>query len=291
MNLIDCKKIRAEMLEEAKQEVAKFSRKPKLVVIQVGDDPASNVYIRNKLKTCEEVGIECVHMKLSEEFSVNDVEKVIYDAIYDLSVNAVMLQLPLPDHLKSHQQELLDIIPWYMDADGLATESIGRLWSGQKCLVPCTAEGIMHLLPEDLSGKNVCVIGRSALVGKPLIKLLLDRNATVNVCHSKSGNLHQHVFSADIVITAIGKAKFFDSDYINYYYDEFLHDFFTDKKQTWIDVGINRDENGKLCGDIDTAAFEDTKCSITPVPGGIGTLTTAQLVLNVIQAYKMQNEG
>ena len=291
MNLIDCKKIRAEMLEEAKQEIAKFNRKPKLVVIQVGSDPASNTYIRNKLKTCEEVGIECVHMKLSEEFSADDVENVIYDVIYDLSVTGVMLQLPLPDHLKPYQQELLDIIPWHMDVDGLATDSIGRLWSGQKCLAPCTAAGIMRLLLEDLSGKNVCVVGRSALVGKPLNKLLLDRNATVNVCHSKSGNLHQHVFSADIVITAIGKAKFFDSDYINYYYDEFLHDFFTDKKQMWIDVGINRDENDKLCGDIDISAFEDTHCSITPVPGGIGTLTTAQLVLNVIQAYKMQNEG
>lgn len=288
MNIIDCKQIRHTMLDEAKNQIAKITIKPKLVVISVGNNDASQTYIRNKLKTCEEVGIECVHMKLGEEFSVADIEEVIYTAIYDLSVSGVMLQLPLPDHLKPYQQELLDIIPWHMDVDGLATDSIGRLWSGQKCLAPCTAAGILRLLPEDLSGKLITVVGRSALVGKPLVKLLEDRNATVTLCHSKTADLQYHTQIADIVISAIGKPKYFDSSYA-FDTNDTLYGELLDHTPMWIDVGINRDKNGKLCGDIDIATFEGMNCEVTPVPGGVGLLTTAQLVLNVIQAYKMQH--
>ena len=281
MNIINCKEIRAEMLTEAKVELTKIyahtGRVLKLVVLQVEGDAASDVYIRNKIKTCEEVGIACEHIKMPNDISVEKLVTVIEDLSYSPLCTGIMLQLPLPDHLKPYQQMLLDLIPWYKDVDGLGTDNVGRLWTGQECITPATAQGIMRLLVKDLSETNICVVGRSNLVGKPLVKLLEDRNATVALCHSKTSNLHYITTDADIVITAIGKPKFFDIRYDGGY------------NQIWIDVGINRDENGKLCGDIDIDAFQDSNCYITPVPGGVGLLTTAQLVLNVVKAYCLQN--
>lgn len=283
MKLINCANIRQEMLTDAKVELTKIyaltGQTLKLVVVQVEGDTASDVYIKNKIKTCDEVGIECIHVKLDNDASVDTVRDVIQGYACDGNVHGLMLQLPLPDHLKPYQQMLLDAIPWYMDVDGLSTESMGRLWSGQDCIAPATAQGVMRLLPNDLSYKNVCVVGRSNLVGKPLIKLLLDRNATVDICHSKTDNLGYHTTETDIVICAIGKPKFFNA---YEYSDEF-------SETTWIDVGINRDKDGKLCGDVDIKTFDETNCDITPVPSGVGLLTTAQLVLNVVKAYYLQN--
>ena len=282
MNIINCKEIRAEMLTEAKVELTKIyaltGRVLKLTVVQVDGDAASDVYIRNKIKTCEDVGIVCDHIKLPNDISVEKLVAVIEDLSYSPLCTGVMLQLPLPDHLKPHQQMLLDLIPWYKDVDGLGTDNVGRLWTGQECITPATAQGVMRLLPNDLSGKNVTILGRSNLVGKPLIKLLLDRNATVEVCHSKTSSLNWHTISSNIVISAIGKPKYIKGNCVN-------------SAQTFIDVGINRDEHGKLCGDLDIDSLREwghKYCNITPVPGGVGLLTTAQLVLNVVKAYCLQ---
>lgn len=283
MELIDCKKIREQMLAEAKLEVEKIyadtGKKLKLVVIQVEGDNASNVYIKNKLKTAEECGVVCEHVKLPNDISyehlINAIENFIF---YDVSCTGIMLQLPLPDHLKPYQQKLLDLIPWQMDVDGLSAKSVGRLWSGQDCITPATAQGVMRLLPNDLSDKNVCVLGRSNLVGKPLVKLLEERNATVTLCHSKSGDIGWYARQGQIIISAIGKPRLLTSGWCTN----------PSMSQTFIDVGINRDENGKLCGDIDIDTFKETDCDITPVPGGVGLLTTAQLITNVVKAYKLQ---
>ena len=278
MGYIDCKAVRDEILNEVK------SRNPgnlKLVIIQVEGDDASEVYVRNKVKTAESVGIECEVVKCGNDVNYINLIGIIYRYAYSHGVTGLMLQLPLPDHLKKYEQRLLDTIPWYMDVDGLSTNSVGRLWSDLPCIVPATPGGVMRLLPEDLSGKHVVVINRSNLIGKPLTKLLLDRNATVSVCHSKTGYLKDYTNTADIVITGIGKAKYFDGyyPYIN---------------QVWIDCGINRDENGKLCGDIDPETWNVNNVylnrEVTPVPGGVGILTTAQLMANVLTAYELQRE-
>lgn len=272
------------MLTEAKHELEEIYAltlvRPKLVVVQVEGDAASDVYIRNKIKTCNECGIECEHVKLPSDSTVGVVYDTIKKYARDGNVYGLMLQLPLPKHLKPHQQELLDAIPWYMDVDGLSSESVGRLWTGQECITPATAQGIMRLLPEDMTYEDVCIIGRSNLVGKPLIKLLEERNATVTLCHSRTDEVERLTKKADYVICAIGKPKYISNGYATSCY-----------LQTWIDVGINRDRDGKLCGDIDIDDFRDYEyASITPVPNGVGLLTTAQLVLNVVKAYKIQEK-
>ena len=283
MNIIDCKKIRQDMLTEAKLELTKIfaleGKVLKLVVIQIEGDPASDVYIRNKIKTCEECGIECEHIKLPNDVSIGNLKKIIVAASEDSKVNGVMLQLPLPEHLKQYEQILLDTIPWYKDVDGLCTDNVGRLWSGKPCIAPATAQGVMRLLPEDLSEQLVCVVGRSNLVGKPLVKLLMDRDATIEIMHSKTdwNDMHLSIESCDVFISAIGKPKYFKKSNLEDMYGT-----------TIIDVGINRDENGKLCGDIDTESFENCKVNITPVPSGVGILTVSQLILNIIKAYKFQ---
>lgn len=273
MKIIDCKSIRAEMLKEAKE------RNPgdlRLTIISVEGDPASEVYIRNKVKTAEEVGIRCNVIQCPNDIEYELLKDVIECEANTSVVTGVILQLPLPDHLKPYERELLDCIPWYKDVDGLSSESISRLWSGLPCLTPATPTGILRLLPEDLSGKLVTVISRSDLIGKPLIKLLLDRNASVSVCHSKSGTGIDYLINgADIVVTGIGRAEYFD--FTN-----------TLRGQIWIDCGINRDVYGRLCGDVASWSLHGMDVSITPVPGGVGILTTAQLMLNVIMAYEIQ---
>lgn len=283
MNIIDCKKVRQDMLTEAKLELTKIfaleGKVLKLVVIQIEGDPASDVYIRNKIKTCKECGIDCEHIKLPNDISIGNLKKIIIAASEDSKVNGVMLQLPLPEHLKQYEQTLLDSIPWNKDVDGLCTDNVGRLWNNKPCITPATAQGIMRLLPEDLSEQLVCVVGRSNLVGKPLVKLLMDRDATIEIMHSKTdwNDMYLSIESCDVFISAIGKPKYFKKSNLEDMYGT-----------TIIDVGINRDENGKLCGDIDTESFENCKVNITPVPSGVGILTIAQLVLNIIKAYKFQ---
>lgn len=274
MNYIDCKSVRDKILEDVK------SRNPgnlRLAIIQVEGDDASDVYVRNKVKTAKSVGIDCGVVKCGKNVSYGELVTVIKHYNDRDDITGVMLQLPLPDHLKPYERELLDCISWYKDVDGLSTESVGRLWSDLPCIVPATPGGIMHLLPEDLSGRNVVIVNRSNLIGKPLNKLLLDRNASVEICHSKTRWLYDHTSKANIVITGVGIPQHFvDLHFENY--------------QVWIDCGINRDENGKLCGDINLRDMRYFENEVTPVPGGVGILTTAQLMANVIRAYELQKE-
>ena len=278
MNIIDCKSIREDMLREAKEKIASVPHKLKLAIVQVGKDDASEVYIKNKVKTCEKVGIDCKVVRCDYPITYLTLSVVIKTLVNDDSVTGVILQLPLPDPLKQYERKLLDLIPYDKDVDGLSSDSVGRLWTGRPCITPATPTGILRLLPEDLSGKDVTIVNRSDLIGKPLTKLLLDRNATVTVCHSKTFSILDHTSynETDIVITAIGEAEYFDTRYMRSY-------------QTWIDCGINRNKDGKLCGDVYIGADANVyDVSVTPVPGGVGILTTAQLMLNVIKAYELQ---
>lgn len=295
MQVINCKQIRQEMLTEAKLELTKIfaltGKVLKLAVIQVGDDPASSTYIKNKIKTCSECGIECEHIKLPGSINIGDLRKIVVATCEDKNVTGCMIQLPLPEHLKKYEQSLLDLIPWDKDVDGLCTDNVGRLWADKPCIVPATAQGIMRLLPENLSYQKICIAGRSNLVGKPLIKLLMDRNATVEVLHSKTreSDMEYSLEYCDIFISAIGKPKHFK---LGIFLDSSDDSWFGANRpccNTIIDVGINRDKEGKLCGDIDIDTFKHTTCSITPVPGGIGLITVSQLILNIIKAYQLQN--
>lgn len=274
MPFINCLPVRDKMIADAKKS---NPGNLSLVIISVDGDKASEVYVRNKARTCEEVGIECRIWKYASTINRNELAKEIIIASLSDSVTGIILQLPLPDHLKPYERELLDLIPWHKDVDGLSSQNIGRLWSGLPGISPATPTGIMELLPRDLKGRTVTVINRSDLVGKPLIKMLLDRNATVTIAHSKSPALECITSASDIVISAIGKPKFFDKDYML-------------NGTLWIDCGINRDAGGKLCGDVDTDDIKDHKVLVTPVPGGVGILTTAQLMLNVIKAHELQKE-
>lgn len=288
MNVIDCKEIRSKMIEEAKREIESIQKKLLLTIIQVGNDDASSLYVRNKEKTCREVGIEPNIVRFPKDATFDQIADEIIAYGQTDCVTGIMLQLPLPDHLKDRQRELIDLIPYEKDVDGLSSESIGRLWAGKRCITPATPTGILRILPDDLSGKSALIIGRSDLVGKPMIKLLLDRNASVSVCHSKSTTyqIDEHIEHSNIVISAIGKPRYICAS-------RFINMWKYDNVEYWIDVGMNRDDNGKLCGDINMWDVEYMcvqSTYVTPVPGGVGQLTTAQLILNVIEAYRIQSE-
>ena len=249
-----------------------------LAVILVGDDPASQVYVRNKIKACDEVGIKSFLCKLPAESTFDEVAGTISYLNENPDVSGMILQLPLPKHLD--ENALLDLIDPDKDVDGCHYVQKGRLWTGRDSLVACTPYGAMKLLDYSnlsLEGKNAVVIGRSHLVGQPLAQLLLDRNCTVTICHSRTQNLKNITSQADIVCVAIGKAKFLKGDMVK-------------EGAVVIDVGMDRDENGKLCGDVD---FDEVapKCSfITPVPGGVGPMTVTMLLANTVKAYKARFE-
>ena len=278
---IDCLKIRKEMLQEAKQKVhtikVKNGEVPCLAVIQVGDNQASTTYVNNKIKTCEEVGIKSEVFKLPNSSSFSDVKKVIKSCNKSDDCHAILLQLPLPDHLKKHERELANMIYSKKDVDGLTDINIGKLWSGEDGIVPCTPQAILKCLESiDLEGVDICIINRSLLVGKPLMALLERANATVTMCHSKTDGITTNILNNDIIITAIGKPKYWDC---RLFEDSIV-----------IDVSINRDENGKLCGDVNwDDCPDDSECIYTSVPKGIGTLVTSQLMLNTIKCYDLQN--
>lgn len=278
MRLINCKEIREQMLTEAREKIASIPEKLTLAIISAGDDDASKVYIKNKIKTAESVGILTKHYHIYPGESAYDVATLISRLNDKPNITGIMLQLPLRDEFKPFERDLLDAISWDKDVDGLTSTNVAKLWLGEDCITPATPTGILRLLPEDLSGKAITIVNRSNLIGKPLAKLLLDRNATVQICHSKTDKLKAKIACSDYVITGIGKPKYFK----DYPYYEIL------SPTAWIDCGINRDENGKLCGDVDIDSFKNRDVAITPVPGGVGTLTTAQLMLNVIKAYELQ---
>ena len=283
MQIIDGKLVAKLTREQIKKEVEqlkslKYPDAIGLAVILVGDDPASQVYVRNKIKACDEVGIKSFLCKLPAESTFDEVAGTISYLNENPDVSGMILQLPLPKQLD--ENSLLDLIDPNKDVDGCHYVQKGRLWTGRDSLVACTPSGVMKLLEYydiPLEGKNAVVIGRSNLVGKPLAQLLLDKNCTVTICHSKTRNLGEIVSKADIVCVAIGKAKFLTADMVK-------------EGAVVVDVGMDRDENGKLCGDVDFDAVAP-KCSfITPVPGGVGPMTVTMLLANTVKAYKAQNE-
>lgn len=250
----------------------KYGKEVGLAVVLVGENPASQVYVRNKIKGCKEVGIKSFAYYLPKESTQSQVEDLIKGLVSDENVNGILVQLPLPKHLDS--QAILKLIPKQKDVDGFCEENIGSLSMNKDCLVACTPNGVMKMLEREgieVKGKNAVVIGRSNIVGKPMAMLLLNADATVTVCHSKTENLSEVCSKADILVAAIGKAKFVTADFVK-------------NGAVVIDVGMNRDENGKLCGDIDFESVKE-KCSyITPVPGGVGPMTITMLLYNTVTA-------
>lgn len=276
MNILNCEKVRNDMLEKAKVNIK--GKKMKLVVIQVVGDMASDVYIKNKKKVCEQVGIEFEHIEMPNDVEYETLAKMIKACNEDNFVTGVMLQLPLPEHLRQHEQQLINLIDWKKDVDGLTTENIGRLWSGQQCITPCTAQGIIDLIPFELEGKSVGIFGRSNLIGKPLVKLFTDKNATVTLCHTKTNQeTKARAMTSDIVVLATGNPKWCNMNMVK-------------KDSVIIDAGISRDKNGKLCGDFDTVGLYHSYITYTKVPNGVGLITVAQLMLNVVKAYELQRK-
>lgn len=281
-NLIDGKKHSLEIREEIKERVAsfheKYHKKIGLAVVLVGDDGASKVYVRNKIKGCEEVGIQSYAYYLPAASSQREVEELVSGLCKDDNIHGILVQLPLPSHLDSHS--VLKLIPKEKDVDGFCEENIGSLCMNEDCLVACTPNGVMQMLRREgieTKGKNAVVVGRSNIVGKPMAMLLLNADATVTVCHSKTVRLKEICAEADILVAAIGRAKFITADMVK-------------EGSVVIDVGMNRDENGKLCGDVDFDRVKE-KCSyITPVPGGVGPMTITMLLYNTMLAAERAAE-
>ena len=246
-----------------------------LAVILVGDDPASKVYVRNKINGCAEVGIASTLEAMPADSTFEQVAAKIEQFNADPAISGILLQLPVPKHLD--EAALLHLIDPSTDVDGCHYVQKGKLWTGEPELIPCTPYGVMKLLDHysiPLEGKNAVVVGRSNLVGKPLAQLMLDRNAPVTVCHSRTRDLGSITSRADIVCVAIGKAKFLKADMVK-------------EGAVVIDVGMDRDENGKLCGDVDFAEVAPRCSYITPVPGGVGPMTVTMLLQNTVTAYKL----
>lgn len=270
------KKIRQDLKEEC-DELKKNGINPKLAVIMVGDDPASKVYVRNKSKACEDVGIEYEEFLLKEETTQEELIDLIKKLNNDKTINGILLQSPIPKHLNIN--EAFKAITYMKDVDGFTPASVGKLCIGEDTFISCTPYGVMKMFEEyniDLTGKDVVILGRSNIVGKPLIQCCLQKNATVTVCHSKTKNLAEHTKRADIVISAIGESKFVKADMIK-------------DGAVIIDVGINRGADGKLTGDVDFENVEKKASYLTPVPGGVGPMTIAMLMNNVIKATKEQH--
>ena len=279
--LIDGKAIAADIRENLRQEARAMNPRPTLAVILVGDDPASQVYVKNKIKACEDVGITSKEFRLPQDQDAAGVAKTISALNQDPAVNGILLQLPLPEHLSVNQESLVQQITPEKDVDGLTTLNAGKLALGyDDGLVPCTPQGALKLLQsvqKDLTGMHAVVIGRSNLFGKPMGQLLLRENCTVTTAHSRTRDLDKVCKQADIIIAAVGQPKMVQVDWIK---DDAIV----------IDVGINRLDNGKLCGDVDFETVSQRASAITPVPGGVGPMTIACLLSNTLQATKMQKE-
>lgn len=265
-------KIVGDYIKESLKEKNTNKSKLTLAVIQVGDDPASSVYVNNKRKACEYVGIEFKHIKFTEEVDNFTILNTIDELNADNDIIGILVQLPLPKHL-DEEYICAQILP-SKDVDGFHEINMGKLTLGKSGLVPCTPKGIIDLLKYynvQIEGKECVVVGRSNIVGKPMALLMLQENATVTICHSKTKNLKEICQRADILICAIGKPKFFTKDYVK-------------EGAIVVDVGIHRQDNGKLCGDVDFEDVKDYVAGITPVPGGVGPMTVAELVKNCVEA-------
>jgi len=269
--IIDGKALALRVKEQLKEKVAKFSadygRQISLAVVLVGDNPASQVYVRNKITSTEQVGMKSLSFYLPESATEKEVAETVIGLANDNGVDGILVQLPLPKHI--NESNILKLIPPHKDVDGFLAENIGKLALGQPTTVACTPFGVLKMLMSEgieLSGKNAVVLGRSNIVGKPMAMLLLQENCTVTICHSKTQNIKEICRNADIIIAAIGKAKFVTKDMVK-------------EGAVVIDVGINRTENG-LVGDVDFENVKDIASFISPVPGGVGPMTIAMLLEN-----------
>ncbi|MDE6111548.1 MAG: bifunctional methylenetetrahydrofolate dehydrogenase/methenyltetrahydrofolate cyclohydrolase FolD, partial [Eubacterium sp.] len=279
-NIIDGKAVSKAVRERVAAETEELKKKgvtPGLAVIIVGEDPASQVYVRNKEKACEEVGFYSEKFALPENTTQEELNALVQKLNERDDINGILCQLPLPKHLDD--KEVINLIDPIKDVDAFHPVNVGAIMIGDYHFLPCTPAGVMELIHStgvDVCGKKAVVIGRSNIVGKPMAMLLLHENATVEITHSRTQNLSEITAGADILVAAIGKAKFVTADMVK-------------EGAVVIDVGMNRDENGKLCGDVDFEAVKD-KCSyITPVPGGVGPMTISMLMQNTLTAAKIQN--
>lgn len=278
---IDGKKIAAEIKDELKEKVAAYKKEGveiTLAVIQVGNDPASTVYVGNKKKACEYVGIRSLSYEMEESITQDELLDKIRELNERKDVNGILVQLPLPKHID--EDAVIRAIDPKKDVDGFHPQSVGSLSIGEAGFVSCTSAGIIQLLKRsgvEIEGKECVVVGRSNIVGKPISMLLLRENGTVTICHSRTADLKAVTKRADILVVAIGKPKFITKEYVK-------------EGAVVIDVGIHRNENNKLCGDVDFADVEPIVDAITPVPGGVGPMTIAMLMNNCVEAVKLQEE-
>ena len=276
--IIDGKRISKEIKEEIRDKVSKLNREGKevaLAVILVGENPASQVYVRNKQKACEFTGIKSLSYNLPEDTSEEELLDLIEELNHRDDVNGILVQLPLPKQI--NEERILDRIDPKKDVDGFHPVSVGNLSIGRPGYVSCTAAGIIELLKRSdipMDGKNVVIVGRSNIVGKPMAILMLRENATVTICHSHTKNMREITSQADILVAAIGKPKFFKKEDVK-------------EGAVVIDVGMDRDENNKLCGDVDFDDVYDKVSHITPVPGGVGPMTIAMLMSNVLHSLEI----
>lgn len=280
MKLINGKEISKSIKDEIKAEVealkAAGKRLPKLVVVLVGDNQASQVYVRNKERGCQYTGMLSEIIRRDNNCTQEELLKIIDDLNHDDNVDGILVQLPLPKQID--EQAIIEAIDPTKDVDGFHPCNIAKLFLNEEGLVPCTPAGMMAMLDAigyDLDGKEVCVVGRSNIVGKPVSLLALARNATVTIAHSHTKDLPKVTSRADVLIAAIGQPKFFTKEYIK-------------EGAVVLDVGMDRDENNKLCGDVDFEDVKDKCHAITPVPGGVGPMTIALLLKNTMKAYKMR---
>lgn len=278
--IIDGKAVSASVKDSVAAETAELKKHGVnicLAVVIVGNDPASRVYVNNKKKACEYCGIKSLEYALSEETTMDELLSLVDELNNNDEVNGILVQLPLPKHLD--EEAVINAISPKKDVDAFHPSNVGRIMIGNYHFLPCTPAGVMELIKSidyDLTGKNCVVIGRSNIVGKPMSMLLLHKNATVTICHSRTVNLAEITSKADVLVAAVGIAKFVKPDMVK-------------EGAVVIDVGMDRDENGKLCGDVDFAAVEPKTSAITPVPGGVGPMTIAMLMKNTLMAAKIQN--
>ena len=277
--IIDGKQISKQIKDELKEQVAAYKAQGieiALAVIQVGNDPASTVYVGNKKKACEYIGIQSVSYELPEETTEEELLAIIDKLNHDDSIYGILVQLPVPKHI--NENHIIQAIDPKKDVDGFHPQSVGALSIGQAGFVSCTPAGIIQLLKRSgiaIEGKECVVLSRSNIVGKPMAMLLLRENGTVTVCHSRTRDLKEVTGRADILVVAIGRPKMIDASYVK-------------EGAVVIDVGIHRDENNKLCGDVDYASVEPVASAITPVPGGVGPMTIAMLMHNCVEAVEIR---
>lgn len=275
--IIDGKQISLDIKNELKEKVAKYKEQGieiTLAVVKVGNDPASAVYVRNKEKACEYVGINSKTLALPEETTEEELLNVVKKLNEDKNVNGILVQLPLPKHID--ESKVLLTIDSTKDVDGFHPVNVGKMVIGEDTFLPCTPAGIIEMIKRtdiDIEGKECVVIGRSNIVGKPMAMLMLKENATVTIAHSRTKDLKEVTKRADIIVAAIGKAKFVTADYVK-------------EGAVVIDVGMDRDENGKLCGDVDFESVSKVASAITPVPGGVGPMTVTMLLVNCLRSVE-----